>query len=68
MRRPIQGDDSVLEEWTHPDTSLGWGGMNSAPSFKADPVTFEEVECLHPSGLDTPVGFARALLLDSRVF
>jgi hypothetical protein len=55
VRRPIQGDDSVLEERTHPDTSLGWGGMNSDPGFKADPVAFEEMQCLHPCSQDTPV-------------
>jgi hypothetical protein len=53
--RAIQSDDAVLEEWAHPDTSLGWGGMNSDPGFKANPVTFQEVQRVHPCSQDTPI-------------
>jgi hypothetical protein len=55
VRRPIQGDNAVLEKRTHPGTSLGWGGMQSDPGFKADPVAFQEVQRVHAGSLDTPV-------------
>jgi hypothetical protein len=47
--------NTILEERTHSDTSLGWGGMQSAPGFKANPVTFEEMQRVHACSLDTPV-------------
>jgi hypothetical protein len=55
VRRPIQGDRTILEERTHSNTSLGWGGMQSDPGFKANPVTFEEMQRVHACSLDTPV-------------
>jgi hypothetical protein len=55
VRRPVQGDDPILEQWAHSDTALGWGGMNSDSGFKAKPVAFQEVQRVHPGGHDTPV-------------
>ena len=55
MRRAIQGDDTILEQWAHPNTSLGWRTMQGDPGFKTDAVTFQEVQRVHPGGVDTPV-------------
>jgi hypothetical protein len=55
VRRAIQGDNPILEQWAHADTSLGWGGMQSDPGFKTDPVAFQRVQRLHAGSVDTPV-------------
>ena len=55
VRRAIQGDNTILKEWTHPNTSLGWGAVQSDPGFKTDPVAFQEVQGLHPCSQDTPI-------------
>jgi hypothetical protein len=55
VRRAIQGDNTILEQWAHSDTALGWSAVQGDPGFKADPVAFQQVECLHAGGLDTPV-------------
>ena len=55
MGRPIQGDNTVLEEWAHPDTSLGGRCVQGDPGFKADPVAFQEMQRVHACSLDTPV-------------
>jgi hypothetical protein len=55
VRRAIQGDHTILEQWAHADTSLGWGAVQSDPGFKADAVAFQEVQRLHACSLDTPI-------------
>ena len=43
VRRSIQGDNTILEERAYPDTTLGWGAVQSDPGFKAEAVALQEV-------------------------